>query len=352
MKTVSILSVQPFGGKTFLSIGFLYRLRELGYNAGYIKPVGLTPQKIGDAIYDADAVLIKELLSLEEPLSIISPFVITYETQGLLRDRSNNIKNRVRKGLEAMKDKDIVIIGGAGNIFTGALFGVDSLSLLEEFNGLALVVEAFSGDASLDNITGLSRILGKRLIGAVINKIPQNIINYTRENLKPLLEERGIKVFGLFPKDEILESLSVRDLVGLLNGKVLCGEGKLDELVEHFTVGAMDVDSALKYFMRIPNKAVITGAHRSDIQLAAMETSTKVIILTGGTSPNDVVIARAISKGIPLVSVEYDTFTAVDKIEFMRGKTRIREPLKIKRLKEIFERDFDINLFLKALLSK
>ena len=43
-------------------------------------------------------------------------------------------------------------------------------------------------------------------------------------------------------------------------------------------IGAMDVDSALSYFRRTPNKAVITGAHRTDIQLVAMETLTKCIL--------------------------------------------------------------------------
>ena len=36
-------------------------------------------------------------------------------------------------------------------------------------------------------------------------------------------------------------------------------------------VGAMSVESALSYFRRKPNKAVITGGDRADIQLAALE---------------------------------------------------------------------------------
>lgn len=49
-------------------------------------------------------------------------------------------------------------------------------------------------------------------------------------------------------------------------------------MVEHLMIGAMDVDSALTYFRRKPNKAVITGGDRPDIQLAALETSTKCTI--------------------------------------------------------------------------
>lgn len=349
MKKIFILSVQPFAGKTFLTIGLLNKLIEKGYSTGYIKPLGLTPQVIGNSVYDTDAVLIKELFKLKEPLDIISPFVITYETMSyLLQGKLGDIKEKIKDSIAMMKDKDFLIIGGAGNLFTGAILGMDALSLVKETGSKVMVVENFSGDSTIDNLIGLKKLIDKDLLGAVINRIPQEAFKYVKENLKSFLEQQGIRIFGLFEKDDILESITVRDLVALLGGRVLCCEDRLDELVENFTVGAMDVDSALKYFRRISNKAVITGAHRSDIQLAAMETSTKVIILTGGTGANDVVIAKAIQKGIPLVSVEQDTFTTVDRIEFMLGKVRIKEPRKIERLKEMFETSFDIEGFLEA----
>ena len=109
------------------------------------------------------------------------------------------------------------------------------------------------------------------------------------------------------------------------------------------------MDAALGYFRKLPNKAVITGAHRADIQLAAMETSTKCIVLTGGLSTNDVVVGRAQMKGIPIVSVSDDTFTTIDKIESAMGKTRIREKGKIARAKEIIDLEFDVKRLLKSL---
>ncbi|MBI3592941.1 MAG: cobyrinic acid a,c-diamide synthase, partial [Nitrospirae bacterium] len=105
--------------------------------------------------------------------------------------------------------------------------------------------------------------------------------------------------------------------------------------------------SALNYFRKTPNKAVITGAHRSDIQLVAMETSTKCIILTGGLYTNDVVMGKAQSKNIPIISVALDTFTTIDRIEQVIGKTKIREKGKINRTKEIIGAEFDLERFLK-----
>ena len=161
--------------------------------------------------------------------------------------------------------------------------------------------------------------------GGVFNKVPENLLPHITEIVKPFIEKSGVPVYGIFRKDMLLEAVTVRYLVEVLNGKVLCCEDKLSEFVENCSIGAMDVDSALSYFRRTSNKAVITGAHRTDIQLVSMETSTKCIILTGGLHTSDVVIGKAQSKGIPVISVEPDTFTTVDRIERIMGHTMIRD---------------------------
>ena len=94
---------------------------------------------------------------------------------------------------------------------------------------------------------------------------------------------------------------------------------------------------------------VITGAHRSDIQLAALETSTRCIILTGGLTTNDVVIGKAQSKGVPIISVADDTFTTVDKIGGSMGKANIREKRKVARVRELMDMEFDMKRFLKTM---
>jgi BioD-like phosphotransacetylase family protein len=167
--------------------------------------------------------------------------------------------------------------------------------------------------------------------------------------VKPFLMKKGAPVYGVFPKDRFLESVTVRQLNEILNGTVLCCEDRLDEHVEHFLIGAMDVDSALNYFRRTPNKAVITGAHRSDIQLAAMETSTKCIIITGGFQTNEVVLGKARATKTPIISVSDDTFSAIDKIEFRMGKTSIRERKKVERAKQLLDAEFDMFGFLNRL---
>jgi len=179
--------------------------------------------------------------------------------------------------------------------------------------------------------------------------VPATMMDHIKTTVRPFLEQKGVPVFGVFPRDKFLESVTVAELNETLNGKVLCCEDRLQEFVEHFLIGAMDVDSALTYFRRTPNKAVITGAHRSDIQLAALETSTKCIILTGGLQTNEVVLGKAQSRGVPILSVPDDTFSAINKIEQRMGKSSILDAKKIGRTRELIASGFDMFGFLRKL---
>jgi len=349
MVPIYIASNTAHAGKTFIVIGLASKLMKQGYKVGYIKPYGRTPVKMEKDLFDADAVFLKEVLNLEEPLHVISPFVVSYETETLLfkgavRDR----KKKVMRAFRSMRNKDFVAIGGAGDLFEGVTFNVDGLSLIDDMKAHVLVVEPWRGEPSLDFFLGIKRLLGHRVLGGVINKASESSSSYLKETVKPFLEKKGVRIFGIFPKDRLLDSITVRRLNEILNGKVLCCENILDEFVENFSIGAMDVDSALNYFRRMPNKAVITGVHRTDIQLAAMETSTKCVILTGGLYTNDIIVGRARSKGISLISVADDTFTTVDKIEAAMGKVSIREKGKVERAKELIDEEFDMKKFLKS----
>jgi BioD-like phosphotransacetylase family protein len=349
MTPVFILSNRSYSGKTFLALGLALKLLDKGYKVGYIKPLGRTPVKKGMEIYDADALFMKDALSLPEPMDIISPFVLDYERMSLIYEgRIKDAKNRIIGAVRGMKDKDFVLIGGGGEIFEGAMLDISALDLMDELNASAIAIEAWSGDEAIDAFFGIKKLLGERFKGGVINKVPLNALSHVKGAVRQFLERSGICVFGVFQKDSILEAISVRQINEILNGKVMCCEDRLDEFVENFSIGAMDVDSALSYFRKLHNKAVITGAHRSDIQLAAMETSTKCIILTGGLYANDVVIGRAQSKGIPVISAEEDTFTIVDRIESVMGKTRLREISKIDRAKNMIDKEFDLRRFLEC----
>ena len=350
MVPIFVASSTPYAGRTFVCLSLARKLKEMDYDVGYLKPLGTVPVRSGKVVHDADAIFARESLGLTEPLEVLSPFVLDYENQAkLLAGELKDVRKQVLAAFRSLRKKDFVIIAGANDLFEGSLLGLDALSLAAELKARTLFVEPWRGDVSADAIYGTSRLLGDRFCGAVLNKVPDAAVDHAKRVVRPFLQKKGVPVFGVFPRDRFLESVTVRQLSEILNGKILCCDDRADEHVENFLIGAMDVDSALTYFRKTPNKAVITGAHRSDIQLAAMETSTKCIIITGGLQTNEVVLGKAKATGTPILSVPDDTFTTIDKIELRAGKTSIREALKVDRAKQILDVEFDMFGFLKAL---
>ncbi|MFQ5947090.1 MAG: DRTGG domain-containing protein, partial [Anaerolineae bacterium] len=123
--------------------------------------------------------------------------------------------------------------------------------------------------------------------------------------------------------------------------KILNSPEKREELVYSLMIGAMGADHALSHFRRQPNKAVITGGDRPDIQLAALETSTTCLILTGNLAPSPTILGRAEEKGVPLLLASQDTLGAVQIIEQFFGKTRFHQEAKIERFRELLDENFD-----------
>ncbi len=350
MKTLYIGSLNSRSGKTMLSLGLCLIFKEMGFDIGLVKPIGTNPVSKRGKVIDEVALLFKELLSLEAPLQEICPFVRGYDSLDReLKAKRTTLKKRILGILESQKKRELLVISGSANLTEGASLGIDMKEILSITGASLLVVEKWQREESIDTIMFAKSFFGETLLGVVLNMVRDEEIEYINNEVVPFLRKKGIKVFGILPYYPTLTAPTVAQLSRLLGGKVLCCEDGLEELVENYLVGAMDVDEAIKYFQKTPNKAVITGAHRSDIQLAALETSTRCIILTGGLEPNDVIIGKAKLKGVPIVSVRYDTFTVVDKIERFYGRAGIANSHKVKLIEKITKERINVKHILKGL---
>jgi hypothetical protein len=122
-----------------------------------------------------------------------------------------------------------------------------------------------------------------------------------------------------------------------------------DALVETFTVGAMTADAALSRFRRTKNKAVITGGDRTDIQLAALETPTELLILTGNLQPSPLIIQQAEMLNVPILLVKDNTMETVEIVERAYGKTRLGQPEKLETFMQLMAEHVDIAALYAAL---
>ncbi|MFH0925987.1 MAG: phosphotransacetylase family protein [bacterium] len=352
MKSLFIGSTSRYSGKSLICLGLGSKFTKDGLNIGYIKPIGTTPTYVGDQLTDEDGVFIARALKIDEPLDLLCPVLVTQDF--LVNTLEGKIKKMDVKVADAHKklstNKDIMLIGGAGNIYEGTFLGLSGLYLLELLKAKLILVDTHQTDIfCIDYLLSVKEKIGDNLLGVILNKVRPEELDCMKRRIIPFLEKKGIKVLGIIPHDRILDSISIARLKEILGGEILCCDNKLDGLIERFSIGAMNVESALKFFRKSKNKAVITGGDRADIQLAALETSTRCIILTGELYPSDIILARAEERGVPVMVVKDDTISTVEKIERILGRLRLREEEKIRKVKEVVEQNINFEVIYEEL---
>ncbi len=355
MIPIFVASVTPFSGKNLICLGLGLKFIRDGYHVGYFKPVGLSPVMVDGMVTDEDAAFLSKTLGVDEPPQTICPVVLTEDlitrlAQGedlSIRQKTMTSFNRISAGHAVM------ISRGLGRLSSGTCLLFSELDFIKESNAKVIFVDKLQpGIDTLDGFFYAASVLGDQLLGVVFNIVPPAKMNYVRQTLVPFLKKNGITTLGVVQKDPILSAVPIREIVTALNGKVLCCNDKLDELIEHFMIGAMNMESAIRYFRKINNKAVITGGDRSDIQLAALETSTKCLILTGELYPDASILGRAQESGVPVVVVRADTASAVEVCEGLAGYVSLHSISKVQRAAEVVENELDFKTIYERLGMK
>jgi len=324
-----ITSPQAGAGKTMLCAGLGKHLKSKGKKVGFFKPL-VAAIKIKTA--DSDTAFIKRILGLKEPVEDLCPII---GGEGKL---ASKVKQAYAK---VAKDKDIVIIEGVWRQRPGGEPVESSYEVARALEAKVIVVEGYSPDLFKTKLADKYQGFGEHLLGVVINKVPMSQMEAARE--------LGGEVVGVIPEDRMLLSLTIAELAELIEGKIVNDAGKSAELVENYMLGALGVDSGLDYFGRKDNKAVVVRGERPDMQLAALETSTRCLVISGDGSPIYDVRHSAEGKAIPIIVTDEDTASVMDSVEQALGTTKFNQEKKMPRLAEIMEQQLDFQALYKGL---
>lgn len=343
MVAIYVTSAETFAGKSAVCVGLAMRFSQDGIRFGYMKPVSRAARPVAGQTTDPDVAFIKETFSLPEPHELLNPVALTpqFEEAILRGEVQMDFAGRIQDAYHQLaQGREVMLLEAGTNLREGFLIGLPAYRLADILEARELVIARYA-DNLLDDVLAAREILGDTMLGVVINAVPRPYLGHVSDVLQPYLERHHVPVLGILPEDQLLQSLDVRELAEVVEGRVLCCEDALDQLVEHFMIGAMSVDSALAYFRLKPNKAVITGGDRADIQLAALETSTRCLVLTGNLYPSTVILERAKHVGVPIVLSKYDTMSTVARIYQYFGKTRFHQRKKLARFMELMQERFD-----------
>ena len=351
MVSLYVGSTSGYSGKTLVTMGLGHRFQRDGLRVGYIKPVGILPIKVDDTLTDHDAWRIYRALNLKDPLSEITPIVLTQElaVKSYQKDIKGLLSKIVKSYGQLSKDKDIMLVGGYGSIYTGSYLGIQGLSVIKRLDSKVVVVVKYEGEYIVDYILQAKKDLKDRFLGVILNKVTLEHKQSAYEYAVPFLKRKGLDILGILPHDSIVGSITVEELNEMLGGKILCCHDKLDKLVEHFLIGAMQVDKAIEYFRKTRHNAVIVGGDRTDIQLSALESGSVCLILTGELYPSEIILSRAEQKDMPIMVVREDTYSIAKKLEKLSVRLRLRDKAKVERGMNLVTENVNFPLLYKKL---
>lgn len=329
-------SCEPFSGKSSVVLGLARQIAGQGLKLAIGKPLatctdaftGLQP---GEPLLDADVRFMGETLGLAQSQLIPSLHVVEPEStlQRLLRGDTSPGEgfDLLCERISGSED-EVVLLEGPGNLNEGLLYGLSLIQLARGVNAPVVIVHVWQDSRSVDALLEARRQLGDLLAGVVLNVVDPDLLESLRLEVEPALERMGLPILGVIPRSPLLRSISVADLSRRLDAHVLCVGERLDLMVETLTIGAMNVNAAMEFFRKRRNMAVVTGADRTDIQLAALEASTQCLILTGVGEPLPQLISRAEELEVPVLKVDHDTLTTVELVEAAIGHGRLHESVK------------------------
>jgi uncharacterized protein len=344
-KHLLIASTEACSGKSAVLLGLADKLQQQGVEISYSKPLGNFYEDRGST-EEADIGLVRDYLQL--PIDQVFSPLVNVGTASLLRrligEDPQDYRSLLQQQAGAVKDRLLCLEAGS-NLWEGHSFQLSVPAIVAAVDVMVLLVMRYHSLSSIDHLIAARQELGDRFLGVVINDIAPTEMATVQDILVPALEKLGIAVLATIPKNLTLRSVSVRELVQRLDAEVLCRPDRLDLLVESLSIGAMNVNAALDYFRRARCMAVVTGGDREDIQLAALETSTQCLILTGHLSPQPYIVRRAEDLEIPIISVDFDTLTTVEIVEESFAHVRIQEPVKVEIIRQLMAEHFDFNRF-------
>ncbi len=342
-------------------LAIAHQLQSIGQSVSYGKPLGScldnplgpacnAPSAEHAGMMDEDVRFLAKSLNL--PSEKLHPTLLLLDQETIQKRLLQQDATDYSQHLSQYQDgrgSDVVLIEGPGTLDEGYLFGLSLRHTAEALDASVLLVSRFSEPWGVDSILGAKQRLGDRVLGVVFNDVPTQHLETVTSTIKPALEKQGIQVFGVVPHSELLRSVSVAELVYRLNATVISSPERQDLMVESLCIGAMNVNSALKYFRKGHNMAVVTGGDRADLQLAALETSTQCLILTGRVEPRKDIVARAVEMEIPIISVDLDTLSTVEIVEKAFSEVRFHEQVKAQCISQMSSDHIEIERLASAL---
>jgi uncharacterized protein len=335
-------------GKTTVSLGVLDGFRRRGLSTGFMKPVGQRTVIEDGVPADEDAILMRRVFDLPEPLTQMSPVHIprgltqTYIDGGFVED----LPARIRTAHAAFKpNNDILLIEGTGHAGVGAVIDLSNAVVAAMLGAPAVIVSEGGVGRPIDEIVlnaALFERHGVHVAGAIVNKVDLDAKPGLARTLERGLAGHGIPLLGVLPYRRLLSNPTLSMVLEGVHGETLNPGPDLDQVVGGVAIGAMEPEHMLQ---RIAARSlVIVPGDRADVIRAIVGshadgdldgTGAIGLVLTGGYRPDQSVVEAIQRANLFATLVPEDTYVVASEIHDLLVKTHASDAGKIVEIKAL-----------------
>lgn len=236
-----------------------------------------------------------------------------------------------------------IVEGVGGDMPDGDRHRIDA-TLAKALDARVILVGTYTSAES----SQLAKAVGDQLMGVIINRVPDHSRHDAETTLTSSYQEQGISVLGLLPESRRMLAPTVGEVAehlgaDLINRTALTSpETQLGQLVEYFMLGGLFLDQGGYVFGRRENKAVIVRGDRPDLQMAALDTSTACLILTGGKTPVQYIAHHAQLRQTPMLATPSSTLDTMELLHSIGDKASVHSPHKAQCFADLLEAHCDL----------
>ena len=349
MRHVYLAATGQNRGKTTVSLGVLDGFQRRGLSASFLKPVGQRTIIEDGVPADEDAVLMKQVFGLREPLGQMSPVHIPRGfTQAYIEGEVvEDLPARILAAHAAFADRDILLIEGTGHAGVGAVIGLSNATVAGMLGAPAVIVSEGGVGRPIDEIVlnaSLFERFGVTVAGAIVNKVDLDAKPGLARTLERGLARHGIPLLGVLPYRPILSNPTLAMVVEGLHGETIHAGPDLDQVIGGIAIGAMEPEHMLE---RIGLRSlVIVPGDRIDVIGAIVGARTEPagdgeadralgIVLSGGYRPAPAVLDAIRKADLFAMIVAEDTYVVASELHDLLVKTHPADAGKIAEIKAL-----------------
>ncbi|MEZ7513953.1 phosphate acetyltransferase [Flavobacterium frigidarium] len=350
-KAIYIATSEHNSGKSIITLGLMSMLIGKTAKVGYFRPI-IEDFEHGKIDNHIETVIshFKLDIAFDDAYAITKSKLIKKKNKGKLGEVLDLIIEKYKRLEEQC---DFVLVEGTSFSGEGTVIELDMNVLIAKNLGIPTIIVGTGTEKTLEElIDGLHLTYNSykqkevEVLAIIVNKVIDQNIKEVTAGLKAILPtEVIVNAIPLIPS---LDNPTVKEIVDVLDAKILFGEAYLNNEVGHFSVGAMQLHNYLLHLHE--NALVITPGDRADLILGVLQANESAnyptisgIVLTGNIVPEESIIKliEGLTSIVPILAVEGGTYGITNKIGSIKSQIYADNTLKIETSINTFDKYID-----------